>query len=111
MTTNTAAAVAVLPRAGGGGLGAALRWETRKLVAQVRTKAVLLAALIGPIPVVLIVHAQTTPPKDTLFGRFAPTNGFAIALLILGFAGQWILPLLAAVVAGDVFASEDTHGT
>ena len=34
-----------------------------------------------------------------------------MALLVLGFAGQWVLPLLTAVVAGDIFASEDQHGT
>jgi ABC-2 type transport system permease protein len=32
-------------------------------------------------------------------------------LFILAFAGQWIFPLLASIVAGDIFASEDQHGT
>ena len=32
-------------------------------------------------------------------------------LLMLGFAAQWVLPLLTALVAGDIFASEDQHGT
>ena len=58
-----------------------------------------------------IVHSQPRPPKDTLFGRFATENGFAMALLVLGFASQWVLPLLTAIVAGDIFASEDQHGT
>lgn len=93
------------------GLGAALRWEVRKLRAQLRTKAVLGLAVLAPIPVVLVMQAQARPPKDTLFGRFATDNGFALALLVLGFAGQWVLPLLTAVVAGDIFASEDQHGT
>ena len=64
-----------------------------------------------PIAVVVIMHSQPRPPKDTLFGRFATENGFAMALLVLGFATQWVLPLLTAVVAGDIFASEDQHGT
>ena len=34
-----------------------------------------------------------------------------MALLVLGFASQWLLPLVTAVVAGDIFASEDQHGT
>ena len=93
------------------GLGAAIRWELRKLRAQHRTRAVLLGALLGPIPIALVIHAQGRPPKDTLFGRYATTNGFALALLVLGFAAQWVLPLLTAIVAGDVFASEDQHGT
>lgn len=93
------------------GLLPALRWELRKLRAQARARAVLLGALLGPVPVVLVLHAQSRPPKDTLFGRFATENGFAMALLILGFAAQWVLPLLTAIVAGDIFASEDQHGT
>jgi ABC-2 type transport system permease protein len=64
-----------------------------------------------PVAVVLVVHSQPRPPKDTLFGRFATENGFAMALLILGFATQWVLPLLTAIVAGDIFANEDQHGT
>src|SRR3954454_5211498 len=91
--------------------GAALAWETRKLRAQLRTKALLVGAVLVPIAVVLIVHSQPRPPQDTLFGRFATENGFAMALLILGFATQWVLPLLTAIVAGDIFANEDQHGT
>ncbi|GAB3769342.1 ABC-2 type transport system permease protein [Nocardioides ginsengisegetis] len=108
--TTTLEAVAATTRTHPG-LGAVLRWETRKLRAQYRAKAVLLGALLGPIPVVFIIHGQSRPPKDTLFGRFATENGFALALLVLGFASQWVLPLLTAIVAGDVFASEDQHGT
>jgi len=93
------------------GLGGTVRWELRKLRAQRRTKAVLLGALLGPIPIALVIHAQGRPPKDTLMGRYATTNGFALALLVLGFAAQWVLPLLTAVVAGDIFAGEDQHGT
>lgn len=93
------------------GTGAVLRWEVRKLAAQLRTKAVLVAAVLVPIPVVVVIAGQSRPPKDTLFGRFATENGFALALLILGFAAQWALPLLTAIVAGDIFASEDSHGT
>ena len=90
---------------------AVLRWELRKLRKQTRARAVLIAALLGPIPIAIVIGGQSRPPKDTLFGRFATDNGFALALLILGFASQWVLPLLTAIVAGDVFASEDQHGT
>lgn len=92
-------------------VGAAIRWETRKLRAQLRSKALLLGALLAPVAVVLVVGAQSRPPKDTLFGRFATENGFAMGLLVLGFASQWLLPLVTAIVAGDIFASEDEHGT
>lgn len=71
----------------------------------------LIGAALAPILVVFVINGQSRPPKDTLFGRFATENGFALALLVLGFASQWVLPLLTAIVAGDVFASEDQHGT
>jgi ABC-2 type transport system permease protein len=93
------------------GLLAPLRWEVRKLRAQYRAKAILIGAVVLPVIVVVVIHGQSRPPKDTLFGRFATDNGFALALLVLGFAAQWVLPLLTAVVAGDIFASEDQHGT
>ncbi len=93
------------------GLPAALRWEIRKLRAQYRARAVLLVAALAPVAIVVVIHGQSRPPKDTLFGRFATENGLALALLVLGFASQWVLPLLTAIVAGDVFASEDQHGT
>jgi ABC-2 type transport system permease protein len=102
---------AIPPPARRGGLGAALRFEVRKLRTQYRGWAVLVAALLAPIPIVIIIHGQSRPPKDTLFGRFATDNGSALALLVLGFATQWVLPLLTAIVAGDIFASEDQHGT
>ena len=85
-----------LPVARRAGLGAALRWEIRKLRAQYRAWAVLVGAVLAPIPIVVIIHGQSRPPKDTLFGRFATENGFALALLVLGFAAQWVLPLLTA---------------
>ncbi|MBA2952620.1 ABC transporter permease subunit [Nocardioides sp. MAH-18] len=93
------------------GLGSALRWESRKLRAQLRVKALLGGAVLVPIAVVVVMHSQPRPPKDTLFGRFALDNGFAMALLVLGFAVQWVLPLLTSIVAGNIFASEDQHGT
>lgn len=100
-----------VPRRRRPGLGSGLRWELSKLRAQRRTLAVLIGALMLPIVVVVVMHGQSRPPKDTLFGRYAIDNGFAMALLILGFASQWVLPLLTAIVAGDIFAGEDQHGT
>jgi ABC-2 type transport system permease protein len=111
-TTTAAAPVDTSPatRRHPGAL-APLRWEIRKLRAQYRAKAVLIGALVLPVIVVVVIQGQSRPPKDTLFGRFATDNGFALSLLVLGFAAQWVLPLLTAVVAGDIFASEDQHGT
>lgn len=110
-TIETAPATVRVTDRGRAGVGAALGFELRKLLAQWRIRAVLTGAVLAPIPVALAIHAQGNPPKDTLFGRYAPTNGYALALLVLGYAGQWVLPLLTAIVAGDIFASEDHHGT
>ena len=109
--TPPAAREDTLPVERRAGLGAALRFEIRKLRAQYRGWAVLAGAVLAPIPIVVIIHGQSRPPKDTLFGRFATDNGYALTLLVLGFATQWVLPLLTAIVAGDIFASEDQHGT
>lgn len=89
----------------------AIRWEMTKLAAQARARWTLLICLVAPIAIVFIINAQERPPKDSLYGRYIHDSGFAVALLILGFAAQWILPLLTALVAGDIFASEDQLGT
>ena len=89
----------------------AVTWEMSKLAAQLRSRATLAFCLLAPIAVVLILKGQQPPPKDTLFGRYIHSTGLAVPLLMLGFATQWILPLLTAIVAGDIFASEDHHGT
>jgi len=89
----------------------AIGWEMSKLAAQARARWTLMVCLIAPVAIVVIINAQQRPPKDSLYGRYIHQSGFAVALLILGFAAQWILPLLTALVAGDIFASEDQHGT
>ena len=89
----------------------ATRWELSKLRAQMRARIALLLCLVGPVLVVIVVNGQGRPPKDSLFGRYIHESGYAVPLLILGFAAQWLLPLLTALVAGDIFASENQHGT
>lgn len=87
------------------------RWETTKLRAQLRGRVTLALCAVAPVVVVAITNGQARPPKDSLFGRYIHDSGFAVALLVLGYASQWLLPLLTAVVAGDIFASEDANGT
>lgn len=89
----------------------AIRWEMTKLAAQARARWTLLLCLIAPVLIVIVINSQPRPPKDSLFGRHIHESGYAVSLLILGFAAQWLLPLLTALVAGDIFASEDQHGT
>lgn len=89
----------------------AIGWEVTKLAAQVRARLTLLICAVAPVLVVVVIKGQQRPPKDSLYGRYIHHSGFAVPLLMLGFAGQWVLPLLTAIVAGDIFASEDAHGT
>lgn len=93
------------------GVGVVFRCEVVKLAAQLRTRATLVLALVAPAVVVAVLAGQHNPPKDTLYGRWVHDSGYAMPLLVLGFAAQWVLPLLTSIVAGDVFASEDAHGT
>ncbi len=89
----------------------AIWWEVRKLRAQARARYTLLVVALAPVLIVVVIKGQQRPPKDTLFGRYANDSGFSVALLVLGFAAQWVLPLLTTIVAGDIFASEDQLGT
>ena len=93
------------------GLFDAVRWETAKLRRQMRARVTLVICAVVPIIVVAVTNGQGRPPKDSLFGRFIHQSGFAVALLILGYATQWLLPLLSSIVAGDIFAGEDPQGT
>jgi ABC-2 type transport system permease protein len=104
----TALALGARPR---GGVRTVYLWELEKLTAQWRVRAVAAICLLAPLAFVLALRAQDTVPSDTLFGRWVHDTGYAVPLVVLGFAGQWGFPLLTSVVAGDIFASEDHHGT
>src|SRR5205085_12010548 len=86
-------------------------WELRKLRAQLPIRVAFLVCLLGPVLLGLVLAAQSGLPKDTLFGRHVRESGFALPLVVLGFAGTWGFPLLAGICAGDVFSSEDNHRT
>jgi ABC-2 type transport system permease protein len=88
-----------------------MRAELTKLTAQVRVRAMLLVCLLGPVLVALVLGLQSGLPKDTLFGRHVHESGYALPLVILGFAGLWGFPLLTSLVAGDIFSAEDAHHT
>lgn len=97
--------------AGRPGIRTVVFWELMKLAAQARARYMLLGCLLAPVAVVLILNGQQRPPKDTIYGRWIHTSGLAMPLLMLAFAAQWLFPLLASLVAGDIFANEDQHGT
>jgi len=96
---------------GHAGLGASVRFELLKLLAQWRVRVVLLACWVVPAAFIAAVSGQTSLPSDTVFGRWMFATGWAGTLVVLNFAGTWALPLLTALVAGDIFAAEDRLGT
>jgi ABC-2 type transport system permease protein len=87
------------------------RFELVKLLSQWRIRVLLLACWIAPAGFVAAVSLQSTLPADTVFGRWMHATGWAGALVVLDFSRSWALPLLTALVAGDVFAVEDRLGT
>ncbi len=85
--------------------------EARKVAAQVKVRVVLLACLVGPWLFELAVKASGSRPSDTLFGQWMLASSAAVPLVVLTFAASWALALLASIVAGDIFSSEDRFGT
>ncbi len=85
--------------------------ETRKLAAQIRPRVMLAACLVGPWLFELGIKATGSLPSDTLFGQWMLQSGAALPLVVLAFAGSWLFALLASLVAGDAFSSEDRLGT
>jgi ABC-2 type transport system permease protein len=93
------------------GVRAVVGVECVKLAAQIKTQLVLGVCIVGPFVFAAALRLQSSLPTDTLFGRAVKESGFAVSLVVLGFAGLWVVPVLASVVGGDLFASEDRHGT
>lgn len=87
------------------------RWELRKLRAQKRTYLGLGAAALVPIIFVVALVTQGNSPNDVAFGRYVHDTGLAIPLVLLLFGSVWMFPLITALVAGDIVASEDRHDT
>lgn len=85
--------------------------EWRKLSSQLGTKLLALICLLGPVAFTAVLKLQSGTPADTLFGVWVHSSGFAVPLVILSFAGQWGFPVIAGVVAGDIFSAEDRYGT
>jgi ABC-2 type transport system permease protein len=94
------------------GVATVYRWELAKLRFQKRTYLGLGAAAIVPILFVLAVHFR--PDRrggDFAFSSYLTRSGLAVPLVILLFGAVWMFPLITALVAGDIIASEDHNGT
>ena len=89
------------------------RWELRKLVSQKRTYLGLGLAVILPLIFVLVerLHNDHRHSQDNIFASHITQSGLATPVLMLLFLSVFMLPLIAALVAGDIVAAEDGNGT
>jgi ABC-2 type transport system permease protein len=87
------------------------RWEVAKLLAQKRTYLGLGAAVAVPIIFVVVLLLQSGGPNDVPLGRYIRDTGLAVPFVVLFFMSIWGLPLITALVAGDIVASESHNGT
>ncbi len=87
------------------------RWEIVKLLAQKRTYLGLGSAIVVPIIFVVVLVFQTGGPNDIPLGRQIRETGLAVPFVVLFFMSIWGLPLITALVAGDIVAAESHNGT
>src|SRR5262249_13739384 len=103
---------AAAARAGGRLMGAVYLWELRKLRSQKRTYLGLIGVMLVPIAFVVALAAQNgAGPQDIPLGRALRDTGLAVPFVVLFFMSIWGLPLVTALVAGDIVASESHNGT
>jgi ABC-2 type transport system permease protein len=87
------------------------RWEIAKLLAQKRTYLGLGTAALVPVIFVVVLLIQSGGPNDVPLGRYIRDTGLAVPFVVLFFMSIWGLPLITALVAGDIVASESQNGT
>ncbi len=87
------------------------RWEILKLLAQKRTYLGLGAAMLVPLVFVVVLTIQKGGPNDIPLGRYIRETGLATPFVVLFFMSIWAFPLITALVAGDIVASESHNGT
>jgi len=87
------------------------RWEIAKLLAQKRTYLGIGTAIVVPIIFVVVLVLQSGGPNDVPLGRYIRNTGLAVPFVVLFFMSIWGLPLITALVAGDIVASETHNGT
>jgi ABC-2 type transport system permease protein len=90
---------------------ATARTERRKLIAQLPLLVLTVVAILGPLIFAVLLKIQSGTPSDALFGVWVHSSGYAVSLVILSFAANWGFPIMAGVLAGDMFAGEDRQGT
>jgi ABC-2 type transport system permease protein len=91
----------------------AYRWELRKLISQKRTYLGLGLVVVLPLFFVIFqnLHQRHDHGADNIFASQIGQSGLATPVLMLLFLSVFMLPLAAALVAGDIVAAEDGNGT
>ncbi len=89
------------------------RWELRKLVSQKRTYLGLGLAIFLSLLFVAVelVHHHPGHHGNSPFLRELTQSGLAAPVVILIILSGFFLPLIAALVSGDIVAAEDGNGT
>jgi ABC-2 type transport system permease protein len=87
------------------------KWELAKLLAQKRTYLGLGTAMVVPVIFVVVLQIQSGGPNDVPLGRYIRDSGIVTPLVVLLFMSIWGFPLITALVAGDIVASESQNGT
>jgi ABC-2 type transport system permease protein len=96
---------------GGRGMTAVYLWELRKLRAQKRTYLGIIGAMLVPVLFVVALAVQQGGPNDVPLGQTIRETGLVTPFVVLFFMSIWGLPLVTALVAGDIVASESHNGT
>jgi ABC-2 type transport system permease protein len=89
------------------------RWELRKLRSQKRTYLGLAIGVVFPLIFVLaqsLRHHHGHEAGNIFFSEVTQ-SGLATPVLTLLLESAFLLPLAAALVAGDIVATEDANGT
>jgi ABC-2 type transport system permease protein len=89
------------------------RWELRKLVSQKRTYMGLGLAIVLPLIFVIVQDLRQRHGRagGSIFASQITQSGLATPVLMLLFLSEFMLPVIASLVAGDIVATEDGNGT
>src|SRR6266576_5407154 len=87
------------------------KWEVLKLLAQKRTYLGVGVAMLVPLIFTFVLIFKTGGPNDIPLGRYIRETGLALPFVVLFFMSIWAFPLITALVAGDIVASESHNGT
>ncbi len=95
------------------GVATIWRWELRKLISQKRTYLGLAIGVAFPLIFVLAqnLHHHHAHEGANVFFSEITQSGLATPVLTLLLESAFLLPLAAALVAGDIVATEDGNGT